>query len=106
MSFSGGMQLQKENRKRGKHRHSKKNAEIYAVNTPFKTREKLKLNCIFFHIQVNTGNDVKLIPRNFWKKMSKVKFRKSKPQCNQFDGTVIKVMDILKGYSEKKNSSK
>ena len=33
------------------------------------------LNEIFFHVQIDAGNDT-LIPRKFWEKISKPKFRK------------------------------
>ena len=39
--------------------------EIFTLNTPTKTREKVKINGKYFHVQVDTGSDITLIPLNF-----------------------------------------
>ena len=49
------------------------NVEIYAIITPTNTREKIMLNGIFFHVQVDTESNVTLILRNFCEKMGKPK---------------------------------
>ena len=50
----------------------KDNTEVYEIDTPTKTREKMKLNGIFLHMLLDTGSDVTLIPRNFCEKISKL----------------------------------
>ena len=40
----------------------RRGAEIFMLNTPRKTREKVKINGKYFHIQVDTGSDIILIP--------------------------------------------
>ena len=39
-------------------------AEIFRLNIPTKTREKLKINGKYFHMQVDTGSDIILISAN------------------------------------------
>ena len=41
-------------------------AEIFVLNTPTKIREKVKINGKYFHMQVDTGSYITLIPVNFW----------------------------------------
>ena len=47
------------------------NVEICAINTPTKTREKTKFNGIFLNVQINSGSDITLKPRNLLEKMGK-----------------------------------
>ena len=84
----------------------KENAKMYAINTPTKTREKVKMNGLFFHMQVDRRSYVTLIPRNFWEKMCQPKLRKSNLLLKQFDGIVIKVMDTFEGIFETKKHFK
>ena len=83
-----------------------KKAKIYSINTPNKTREKIKLNGIFFHMQVVTGSDITLILGNFWKKIGEPKLRKNNLQLKQLDGTAIKVMGTFERTFVIKSSSK
>ena len=64
---------------------STENAEIYVNHTPNKTREKIKLNRIFFHKQVDTGSEETLIQRKIWEKMHNAKLRKRNLQVKRFD---------------------
>ena len=77
--------------------------EIFMLNTPTKTREKVKINGKYFHMQVNTGSDIILIPVNFWQDLGKLKLKKSALQLKQFNGTIIKILGTLKGTFETKN---
>nr|XP_012559948.1 uncharacterized protein K02A2.6-like [Hydra vulgaris] len=43
-------------------------------------------------MQVDTGSQVTIIPKNFWELMSKPKLQKCYLHLKQFDGTVIKVL--------------
>ena len=47
---------------------SAENAEVYPMNAPTKTGEKIKLNIISFHVQVDTGSDVSFMPTKFLEK--------------------------------------
>ena len=40
-------------------------AEIFSRNTPTKTRQKVKIDGKYFHMQVDTGYYITLIPVNF-----------------------------------------
>ena len=52
-------------------------AEIFTLNTPTETREKVKINGKYFHMQVDTGSDITLIPVDFWQDLGKPKLKKS-----------------------------
>ena len=52
-------------------------AEIFMLNTQTKTREKVKINGKYFHMQVDTNSDITLIPVNFWQDLGKLKLKKS-----------------------------
>ena len=41
-------------------------AEIFSLNTLTKTWEKVKINGKYFHMQVDTGSDITLIPLFEW----------------------------------------
>ena len=41
--------------------------EIFMLNTPTKTREKVNINGKYFHMHVDTGSDITLTPVSFWK---------------------------------------
>ena len=43
-------------------------------------------------MQVDTGSQVTIIPKNFWELMSKPKLQKCYLRLKQFDGTIIKVL--------------
>ena len=62
--------------------------EIFMLNTP--TREKVQINGKYFHMQLDTGSDMTLIPVNFWQNFGKPRLKKSILQLKQFDGTIIK----------------
>ena len=64
--------------------------EIFMLNTPTKTRERVKINGKYFHMQVDTGSDITLIPANFWQDLGKLELKKSTLQLKQFDGIMIK----------------
>ena len=49
----------------------------FLANTPTKTREKVKINGKYFHMQVDTGSDVTLIPVNLWQDLGKSRLKKS-----------------------------
>ena len=68
------------------------NIEVYSKKKHAKSRETVKLNVIKFPMQVDTGRDVTLVPRNFWEKMGKPKLRKCNLNLKQFDGSVIKTL--------------
>ena len=44
----------------------RRESEIFTLNTPTKTREKVKINGKYFHMQVDIGSDITLIPVNIW----------------------------------------
>ena len=44
----------------------RRGAEIFMLSTPTKTREKVKIDGKYFHMQVDTGFDITLIPVNLW----------------------------------------
>ena len=63
-----------------------------------KTREKIKINGKYFHIQVDTGYDITLIPVNVWQDLGKPRLKKSTLQLKQFNGTIIKNIRHLQRY--------
>nr|XP_047142341.1 uncharacterized protein K02A2.6-like [Hydra vulgaris] len=52
----------------------------------------VKINDYNIKMQVDTGSQVTIIPKNFWELMSKPKLQKCYLRLKQFDGTVIKVL--------------
>ena len=77
--------------------------EIFTLNTPTKTKERVKINEKYFHMQVDTGSDITLILVNFWQDLGKPRLKKSTLQLKQFDGTIIKTLGTFKGMFETKN---
>ena len=78
----------------------RRGAEIFTLNTPRKTREKVKINGKYFHRQVDSVSDITLIPVNFWQDLGE---KKSTLQLKQFDGTIIKIFGTFEGTFETKN---
>ena len=54
-------------------------------------------------MQVDTGSQVTIIPRNFWELMSKPKLQKCYLYLKQFDGTIIKVLGEFEATLETKS---
>ena len=69
-------------------------AEIFTLNPPTKTREKVRINGKYFHMQVDTSSDITLI---------KPRLKKSALQLKQFAGTIIKTLGTFEGTFETKN---
>ena len=78
-------------------------AEIFPLSTPTITREKVKINGKYFHMQVDTGSDVTLIPLNFWQDLGKPRLKKSTLQLKQFDGIIMKTLSTFESTFETKN---
>ena len=78
-------------------------AEIFMLNTPTKTREKVKINWKYFYMQEDIGSDVTLIPVNFRQDLGKLRLTMSPLQLKQFDGTIIQTLGTFKGMFETKN---
>ena len=100
-SCSKGVQIQKKNLE--DKQVDREEAENFMLNTPTKTREKVKINGKYFRMQVDTGSDITLIPVNFWQDLGKPRLKKSALQLKQFNGTVIKTLGTFKGTFETKN---
>ena len=77
--------------------------EIFKRNIRTKTREKVKINGKYFHMQENTGSGVTLIPVNFWQDLGKLRPKKLALQLKQFDGIIIKTLGTFKDMFETKN---
>ncbi|XP_047143683.1 uncharacterized protein LOC105843294 [Hydra vulgaris] len=68
-------------------------ASVYSINMNDKNSEiSVKINDYNIKMQVDTGSQVTIIPKNFWELMSKPKLQKCYLRLKQFDGTVIKVL--------------
>ena len=80
--------------------------EIFMLNTPPKTREKVKINGKYFHMQLDTGSDITLIPVNFLQDLGTPRLKKSALQLKQFDGTIIKTLGTFESMFETKNCFK
>ena len=78
-------------------------AIIFTLNTPTKTGEKVKINEKYFHMQVDTGSGIALIPVNFWLDIGTLRLKKSFLQLKRFDGTIIKTWGTFEGTFETKN---
>ena len=78
-------------------------AEIFTLNTPTKTRENVKINRKYFHMQVDSGSDIKLLPVNFWQDLGKPRLKKSSLQLKQFDSTIIKTLGTFECTFDTKN---
>lgn len=61
------------------------NTEVFEIKAQDKSREMVKLNRVTLLMQVDTGSDVTLIPRNFWERMGRPKLKKSNLQFKKFD---------------------
>ena len=51
-------------------------------------------------MQMDTGSEVTLIPRNFWGSIRKPTLRKRSLLLSQFDGSVMKTLVYLEGFLE------
>ena len=66
---------------------------VYSINMNGKSSEiNVKINDYNMKMQVDTGSQVTIIPKNFWELMSKPKLQKCYLRLKQFDGTIIKVL--------------
>ena len=93
-----GVQIQKKNVEELKDTQVDRGVvEIFTLNTPTKTREKVEINGKYFHMQIDTGS---LIPVNFLLDLGKPMPEKSTLQLKQFDGTIIKTLGTVKGAFE------
>ena len=63
----------------------------------------VKINGKYFHMQVDTGSDITLIPVNFWQDLGQPMLKKPALQLKQFDGTIIKTLGTFEGTFETKN---
>ena len=59
--------------------------------------QKVKISNFDLDMQMDTGSEVTLIPRNFWKRIGKPTLRKSSLQLRQFNGSVIKTLGYFEG---------
>ena len=85
------------------------NTEIFSVKNNNKNVEKdwtqekrhytkkVKINNFDLDMQMDTGSEVTLIPRNFWKRTGKLTLQKGSLQLRQFDGSVIKTLGYFEG---------
>ena len=78
-------------------------AEIFTLNSLTITREKVKINGKYFHMQVDTVSDITLIPVNFWQDLGKLRLKKSTLQLKQFNRTIIKILGTFEGTFETEN---
>ena len=63
----------------------------------------VKINDCNIKMQVDTGSQVTIIPRNFWELISKTKLQKCYLCLKQFDGTIIKVLGEFEATLETKS---
>ena len=79
------------------------NMEVFSVKNKNKNVEKIeqknkdiilkiKINNFDLDMQMVTGSEVTLIPKNFWECFGKPTLRKSSLQLHQFDRAVIKTL--------------
>ena len=74
---------------------------IYSITMNGTNSEiNLKINDYNMKMQVDTGNQVTIIPKNFWELMSKPKLQKCYLRLKQFDGTIIKVLGEFEALLE------
>ena len=77
--------------------------QLELIKNKTKTREKVKINGKYFHMQVDTGSDITVIPVNLGQDSEKPRLKKSALQLKQFDGTIIKTLGTFEGTFETKN---
>ena len=53
---------------------------------------KVKINNFDLDMQMDTGSEIMLIPRNLWERIGKPTLQKSSLLLCQFDGSVIKTL--------------
>ena len=58
------------------------------------------INNFDLDMQLDTGNEITLIPRNFWEQIGKPTLRKSSLLLRHFDGSVIKTLGYFEGSLE------
>ena len=81
----------------------------FAANARFKKLKdnknrggEIKINDCVVEMQVNTGSEVTILPRNLWEKMGKPFLKKSNVQLRQFDDSIIAIMGYFEGSIELK----
>ena len=74
--------------------------DIFQIRTNKKKRLTVTLNNIQFPMQPDTGSDVTIIPKNFWKKLGYPKLRKSCVKLRQFDGSCINALGQFEAVFE------
>ena len=65
--------------------------EVFSVKNKNKKVEKITEQKKKDIIQIDTGSEVTLIPRNFGKRIGKPTLRKSSLLLHQFDGSIEKI---------------
>ena len=90
-SFPIPIQVQKKNKKYRRCRFFKGKFRNICEKSPRKTNDKIKLNRIFFRLQLVTGSYVTFISKNFCEKLIKPKLKKDQSlvqtilwSCNAF----------------------
>ncbi|XP_065651276.1 uncharacterized protein LOC136079465 [Hydra vulgaris] len=78
-------------------------SSVYSINmSNLNSVTNVKINDYTIKMQVDTGSQVTIIPRNFWELMSKPKLQKCYLRLKRFDGTIIKVLGELEATLETK----
>ena len=82
----------------------KDDASVYSIIMNDSNSEtNVKINDCNIKMQVDTGSQVTIIPRNFWELMSKPNLQKFYLCVKQFDGTIIKVLGEFEAKLETKS---
>ena len=71
---------------------NKETLSIYAIGSNnHTTMTEVKLNDESLKMQLDTGSDVTIIPRNFWQMLGRPKLNRCSLKLKQFDGSIIKL---------------
>ena len=63
--------------------------QVFSLNAGKSSMKCIKMNNRILQMQIDTGSDVTIIPKNFWEELNKPKLSKVRITLKQFDGTKI-----------------
>lgn len=94
----------KSSSKRVQEVETEETASVFAVESGTSSSVvPIKILNLSVNMQIDTGSEVTIIPRNFWEEMGKPKLRKSLVKLKQFDGSTIKLLGKFEALLESEN---
>ena len=73
---------------------------VFNINTKKVALQEVKLDDVPMCMQLDSGSQATIIPKNFWMKLRQPKLHRTSHQLKQYDGSEIKTLGQFKGMVE------